>query len=165
MLFTLLLTLGLIGSVAYWSMNAFRLDVQLQRWLVQPENSEESFAGAIDRDIPFGTWQYGGSTAFAAIRDVVDRQIQQDIPNFQLAYTQDPIRPPSSGVGIQMLIEGRLAFAQASRPLTEEEINSAMQRGLQIRQIPVAYDAIVVVVHPSLQLSGLTIPQLVGIYT
>lgn len=159
---TLLLTLGFAGSIAYWAYKTFRTNPQV----VQILDAPKGFAAfAADHSVPFGTWQYGGSTAFAAIRDVVDRQIQQDIPNFRLAYTQDPIQSPSSGVGIQMLTEGRLSFAQASRPLTQEEVERATARGIRLKQIPVAYDAIVVVVHPISSLKGVTIPQLVGIYT
>ncbi len=63
-----------------------------------------------------------------------------------------------------MLIEGRLAFAQSSRPITNEEVAFAIKRGVTLKQIAVAYDAVVAVVHPSLNVKGLTVEQLVGIY-
>jgi phosphate transport system substrate-binding protein len=157
LLFALLLTLVPLGGVAYWGVRPLQSPAT-----DQPKTFAEF---AASHEIPFGTWQYGGSTAWAAIRKVVDQKIQADIPNFKLVYTQDPVLAPSSGTGIKMLTEGRLSVAQSSRPLGEAEYGDAARRGFQIKQIPVAYDAIVAVVHPNLALKGLTIEQLVGIYT
>jgi ABC-type phosphate transport system substrate-binding protein len=113
---------------------------------------------------PFGIWHYGGSTSWAAIRVTADQKIKAELAEFQITYKQDPLEPPSSGNGIKMLIQGRLAFAQSSRPITNDEVVLANQRGFTLKQIPVAYDAIVAAVHPSFNIKGLTVEQLVGIY-
>lgn len=166
----LLITLAALGGVAVWATRFFQAD--LGRLTGRSDSTQlpagqgDTFtAFAAQTEVPLGTWQYGGSTAWAAIRQVVDQKIVQDLPKFQLAYTQDPIDPPSSGSGIKMLIGGQIAFAQSSRPIAQEEYDQAAQRGFQIKQIPVAYDAIVAVVHPSLEVAGLTTEQLVSIYT
>jgi phosphate transport system substrate-binding protein len=64
-----------------------------------------------------------------------------------------------------MLINDRLAFAQSSRPILESEANKAEQQGKALKQIPVAIDGIAVAVNPGLNLPGLTLEQLKGIYT
>ncbi|HAZ47195.1 MAG TPA: hypothetical protein DDW76_18860 [Cyanobacteria bacterium UBA11369] len=132
---------------------------------IKPKSEQKPFAEFAEREkIPFGIWHYGGSTAWASIRGIADKKIKAEMPGFQITYKQDPLELPSSKNGIKMLIEGRLAFAQSSRPITNEEVAFANKRGVTIKQIAVAYDAVVAVVHPSLNVQGLTVEQLVGIY-
>jgi phosphate transport system substrate-binding protein len=64
-----------------------------------------------------------------------------------------------------MLMRDQLAFAQSSRPITDQEYQQAGQRGMNLRQIPVAIDAVAVAVNPSLPIPGLTLDQLGDIYT
>ncbi|MFB2978073.1 substrate-binding domain-containing protein [Microseira sp. BLCC-F43] len=133
--------------------------------LLKCAQEQKTFTEFADCDkIPFGIWQYGGSTSWAAIRETAEQKIKAELPKFQITYKQDPLQPPSSGNGIKMLIEGRLAFAQSSTPVTNEAVVLANQRGFTLKQIPVAYDAIVAAVHPSFNIKGLTVEQLVGIY-
>ncbi|MBE9098308.1 substrate-binding domain-containing protein [Vacuolonema iberomarrocanum] len=158
----LILSLAIIGGGRLW---------QGQQPLPEPEAELQSstyrtFAEiAAEQTTPSGNWFYGGSTTWAAIRNIVDTQINETIPELQLNYIQDPVNPPSSGNGIDMLIRGRISFAHSSRPIRDEEYESATRRGIQLRQIPVAYDAIAVVVHPDLPIDQLTIDQLIDIYT
>jgi ABC-type phosphate transport system substrate-binding protein len=114
---------------------------------------------------PAGRWNYGGSTTWAPIRAQVQSWIQPTYPEFDLIYTQHSTEPPGSGTGIVMLLEGRLSFAESSRPLSNKEYEEAKLRGFELVQIPVAIDNIAVVVHPSLNIKGLTLDQLKGIYT
>jgi phosphate transport system substrate-binding protein len=64
-----------------------------------------------------------------------------------------------------MLLDGKLDFAQTSRPLTDEEQAIATQRGFTLEQRRVGIDGIAVVVNPSLKVSGLTVDQLQQIYS
>ncbi len=64
-----------------------------------------------------------------------------------------------------MLINDRLAFAQSSRPLLNDELSRAKQRGFTLQQIPVAIDGLAVAVNPQINVPGLTIEQLKSIYT
>lgn len=114
--------------------------------------------------IPTGTFNYGGSATWMPIRQVVDTQIQQARPELQLRYIQPASGNFSSGMGIQMLLDGELDFAHSSRPLTAAEKAIAQQQGLRLTEIPIATDAIAAVVHPSLQIPGLTVEQLQQIY-
>jgi phosphate transport system substrate-binding protein len=78
----------------------------------------------------------------------------------------DPVgSAPGSGAGIKMLNDGQIAFAQSSRPVMDEEYQQAQGRGAALKQIAVAIDGLAVAVNPSLNVPGLTIEQLKGIYT
>lgn len=115
-------------------------------------------------NVPIGTFNYGGSTAWVPIRQLVDAQIENARPELQLRYLNPANSNPGSSSGIRMLLDGQLDFAQSSRSLTQSEKAIARSRGFTIEQRPVAVDAIALVVHPSLKVSGLTINQLQQIY-
>jgi ABC-type phosphate transport system substrate-binding protein len=114
-----------------------------------------------------GNWRYGGSTTWAPIRHVVDEKISQVHPQFKLIYTPSsyPHIPEGSVTGIGMLLQGQISFAQSSRPLIEQEYQTAHQQNFTLRQIPVAIDGIAIAVHPDLPIPSLTLPQIKDIYT
>lgn len=159
-----ILTLLVIGGVLWW------LRPHLWRWSYNATPSNQTLTTAVESsfqtvtDVPIGTFNYGGSTAWVPIRVVVDSQIQSNRPELKLRYLNADNSAPSSSSGIQMLLDGKLDFAQSSRPLTQAEQATAQQRGLLLKQQPVAVDGIAVVVHPSLNISGLTVNQLQQIY-
>lgn len=70
-----------------------------------------------------------------------------------------------SGVGIAALINGDTDIAQASREMTQEEMNLAKKRGLSPQRFVVAQDGLSVIVNPKNPVSKLTIAQLSDIYT
>lgn len=126
-------------------------------------SSAEGFSGV--QKIPSGLFSYGGSTTWAPIRLLVDPVIQSVRPEFRLRYI-DPISgAPGSGTGIRMLLQDGLAFAQSSRPVSDQENQMAEQRGFKLKQIPVAIDGIAIAVNPSLNIPGLTINQIKAIYS
>lgn len=129
----------------------------------QAEQADESTLSSVT--VPSGTWLYGGSTTWAPIRGLVDRKIKQQLPKFKLTYSQHPTLPPGSGTGIKMLLDGQLSFTQSSRPVLDSEYQIAVSRGVRLKQVPVAIDGIAIAVHPSLNVEGLTLAQLKGIYT
>lgn len=116
-------------------------------------------------DVPAGQFRYGGSTTWAPIRGTATPAIQSSFPSFSLLYTESPNQAPGSGVGIQMLIDGELSFAQSSRPINASEKQQATQQGVTLKEIPVAMEAVAVVTHPDLPIAGLTLSQLADIYT
>lgn len=116
------------------------------------------------QDVPAGLFSYGGSTAWAPLRQVVDSVISAERPEFRLRYIEPTKKPTGSGVGIQMLLDDQLAFAQSSLPLQQTERNLAQQRGYKLEQIPVAIDAISIAVNPNLDIPDLTLTQLRQIY-
>ena len=177
LLLLVVLGIGILGGLSWWIL-------QLLGGETRPVNSEtklrnpttplnvgmtigSGFAKSFSEvaNIPVGLFSYGGSTTWSPIREKVDRSIQKAWPNFQLRYT-DPIgSAPGSGMGIKMLLNDELAFAQSSRSLTTEEYQQATERGFKLKQIPIALDGIVIAVHPDLNLKGLTLKQLQDIYT
>jgi phosphate transport system substrate-binding protein len=120
---------------------------------------------ALVPNVATGVFPYGGSTAWAPLRLLVDSAIQAERPELQLRYVQPQKEPPGSRTGIQMLLNGQLTFAQTSYPLRQEEYDRAKQLGFRLKQIPVAVSGIAVVVHPNLNIAGLTLDQLRLIYS
>lgn len=69
-----------------------------------------------------------------------------------------------SGDGIKSLIDGSCDIANASREMSAKEKEMAAQKGEQIKEIAIAYDMIVPIVHPSNPVTNLTLEQLKAIY-
>ncbi len=69
-----------------------------------------------------------------------------------------------SGVGINQLIDGNTNIADASREVTNDEIQKAKAKGVNITQNLVGYDGITVIVNSANPVSNLTFTQLRGIY-
>jgi phosphate transport system substrate-binding protein len=160
------LTLVVISGLFWWL-------VRPRLWVNDNSNlsSQSSNTASIDTsafqkvaNMPIGSFKYGGSTAWAPIRQLVDSQIQNARPELQLRYVEPTNGSPGSGSGIRMLLDGQLDFAQSSRPLTTKEHTTAKQRGFTLEQRQVGLDGIAVVVNPSLKVPGLTINQLEQIY-
>lgn len=70
-----------------------------------------------------------------------------------------------TGTGIASLINGTVDIANASRQMSEEEINEAQANGIHPVEFPVAIDALAVIVNLDNPVSQLTIDQLADIYT
>lgn len=116
------------------------------------------------RNVPIGSFQYSGSTAWAPIRQLVNSSIQGDRPELKLQYTHPQGDTPISKAAIRMLLDGQIDFAQLSRPLTKSEYAASEQKGFTLKQRQVATDGVAVAVNPALEVSGLTVEQLQQIY-
>ncbi|BDI14344.1 phosphate ABC transporter substrate-binding protein [Nostoc cf. commune SO-36] len=161
------LTLMVIGGLLWWLLKpnlSSRTSVSSSS--NQNLNALSSNASTFQTvaDVPNASFNYGGSTAWASIRQLVDSQIQSDRPELQLRYVNPVNGSPGSSSGIRMLLDGKLDFAQSSRPLTDEEQAMAKERGFTLEQRQVGRDGVAVVVNPSLNLPGLTVDQLQQIY-
>ena len=162
------LTLVVVGSLFWWMVRIgiFRVAYYSSGQSSNIASTTTAAASTFQTvtDVPSGSFNYGGSTAWAPIRQLVDSQIQSARPEMQLRYVNPANGSPSSSSGIRMLLNGRLDFAQSSRPLTDEENAIARREGLTLEQRPVGIDAIAVVVNHSLNVPGLTVDQLQQIY-
>ncbi|MUL37167.1 PstS family phosphate ABC transporter substrate-binding protein [Gloeocapsopsis dulcis] len=160
------LTLVVIGGVLWW----LRPRLFVSNDITSTQNSGvASVASDVSNfqsvtAVPTGTFNYGGSPAWAAIRQLVDAQIQNARPELQLRYVSPDEGIPSSRTGIQMLLDGKIDIAQTSRPLTAAESAIAKQRGIALEQHPVGVDGVAVAVNHSLTVPGLTTEQLRQIY-
>ncbi|MEA5597080.1 PstS family phosphate ABC transporter substrate-binding protein [Rivularia sp. UHCC 0363] len=177
---SLLITTGLIAGGWWWfnRNSSFNLNSVIKPQQSQPNSSTSNtptappvatsqngtnFASV--ENVPTGLFNYGGSTSWAPIRESVDKEIQAARKDFRLRYVQPLSGSTGSTTGIQMLIDGQLAFAQSSRPIEDTELTRAKQRGFTLQQIPVAIDGLAVAVNPNINVRGLTIDQLRSIYT
>ncbi len=127
------------------------------------QSAGEGFAQV--QNVPTGLFSYGGSTSFAPIRLSVDSAIQAARPEFKLRYVNPTSSSAGSGTGIKMLIDGKLDFAQSSRPILSQEYQQAQQRGFGLKEFAIAIDGLAVAVNPNLDIPGLTLDQLKSIYT
>ncbi len=75
------------------------------------------------------------------------------------------IEGSGSGNGIKALIDGSCDIANASRQMKDKEIKMAKAKGIEAKEITVAYDMIVPVVHPSNPVKNLSLNQLKAVYT
>ena len=117
-------------------------------------------------NVPQGVFFYGGAMATAGIRSQNTlAQISRSQPQFQLTYEDPLVVPPSSGTGIQMLINGTISFAESFRPLKQSEYDLARSRGFNLKQVPIATSAVVFYVNPNLNLPGLSLDQVEQIYS
>jgi phosphate transport system substrate-binding protein len=162
LILTLLITVGLIGGGYWWFSQRSGKNIGGSSQTNENTSNVTDFSQV--QNVPSGLFNYGGSTSWAPIRLSVDSAIQASKPEFQLRYVDPVGSPPSSSTGIKMLIDGQLAFAQSSRPITDAESDRAKQRGFNLQQIPVAIDGVAVAVNPNLNISGLTLDQLKSIY-
>ena len=69
-----------------------------------------------------------------------------------------------SGNGIKAIMDGTCDIANSSRAMKKEELAKAKEKKLRIKEIVVAWDMIVPVVHPKNPVASLTKDQLKGIY-
>ncbi|MFZ4706438.1 MAG: PstS family phosphate ABC transporter substrate-binding protein [Bacteroidales bacterium] len=70
-----------------------------------------------------------------------------------------------SGVGIAALENGTTDIAQCSRRLKIDEKLKLKEKGMTLKEVIIAFDALAVIVHPSNKVSQLTREQLENIYT
>lgn len=70
-----------------------------------------------------------------------------------------------SGTGIAALLNGTVDIANASRAIKPDEIDAARANGIEPVEIPVAIDALAVIVHHDNPVDQLTLPQLADIFT
>lgn len=166
--------MGLVGvAIAHFGVSSIGSSSQ---------RSKETFLD-LRKTVPSGRFTFGGSTTWATTRQTqrpIDVAISGVYPDFQLEYV-DPTTKDATGnyvlpsvregkcpaktgsnTGICMLLEGDLSFSQSSVAL--EKSKYAQQAQGKVKDIPVAYDAITVVVHPTLNVAGLTVEQLRDIY-
>ncbi len=74
------------------------------------------------------------------------------------------IEGSGSGNGIKAILDGTCDIANSSRAMKEKELQSAVEKGLKIKEYTIALDMIVPVVHPSNPVKNITMNQLKGVY-
>lgn len=151
LILSLLITGGLVGGGFWFFTQKYPLNLS--------STNQVNLKFTDVKNVPQGTFNYGGSTTFAPMREIIDPEIQKSVSGLKLKYVHPTKGTPGSGKGIEMLLTNQLDFAQSSRQLKDEE----KQQNLD--EIPVAIDGIVFAVNPSLNIPGLTVQQIKDIYT
>ena len=100
-----------------------------------------------------------GSTTVLPIMQKVAEQYMAEHPDAKLALSGG-----GSGNGIKALIDGLADLAMSSREIKSGEVDQAKAKGVDPKQIAVAVDAIVPVVHPDNKVGELSLDELRGIY-
>jgi phosphate transport system substrate-binding protein len=104
---------------------------------------------------PF-TIQIDGSSTVFPISEAVAEGFQQT--------TQGRIRvavgESGSSAGLRKFCRGEIHIADSSRPIRSSEMATCAAAGIQYVEIPVAFDGITVVVHPSNPMTSITVAQL-----
>jgi len=104
---------------------------------------------------PF-TIQIDGSSTVFPISEAVAEAFQQT--------TQGRIRvavgESGSSAGLRKFCRGEIHIADSSRPIRSSEMATCAAAGIQYVEIPVAFDGVTVVVHPSNPIRSLTVAQL-----
>jgi phosphate transport system substrate-binding protein len=75
------------------------------------------------------------------------------------------ISASGSGDGAKAMIDGSTPLAMMSREMKESEVKQAKDKGVNPKQIIIAYDCLTPVVHSSNPVKNLTMDQLKDIYT
>jgi phosphate transport system substrate-binding protein len=112
-------------------------------------------SGAALAQQPF-TIQIDGSSTVFPLSEAVAEAFQQQ--------TQGRVRvtvgESGTGGGFRKFCRGETHISDASRPITSSEMAACRAAGIQYVEIPVAFDALTVVVHPSSPLRSITVDQL-----
>jgi phosphate transport system substrate-binding protein len=109
---------------------------------------------------PF-TIQIDGSSTVFPISEAVAEAFQQE--------TQGRVRvavgESGSSAGLRRFCRGEIHIADSSRPIRSSEMATCAAAGIQYVEIPVAFDGLTVVVHPSNPINSLTVAQLRQIWS
>jgi len=102
-------------------------------------------AAAMAQQVPPPVRIGGSSTVHPILREAI-REFRQENP----AEVRTPIQLSEEGTtgGFRRFCRGQLLIAAASRPITAKELQSCRSKGVQFIELPIAFDAITVVVNP-----------------
>lgn len=93
---------------------------------------------------PQQTIQIDGSSTVFPITDEIAKE-------YQLNYTNQPkiqVSISGTGGGFKKFCQGQTDINNASRPILNEEIKACKTAGIEYIELPIAYDALTVVVNP-----------------
>jgi len=84
----------------------------------------------------------GSSTVYPITEAVADK-FQKENPNIKVT-----VGISGTGGGFKKFCRGETDMSNASRPIKDKEIETCKQNGIEFIEIPIAYDALTVVVNP-----------------
>jgi phosphate transport system substrate-binding protein len=112
-------------------------------------------SGAALAQQPFTISIDGSSTVFPLSEAVAEGFQQQTQGRVRVTVGES-----GTGGGFRKFCRGETHISDASRPITASEMATCRAAGIQYVEVPVAFDALTVVVHPSNPLRSITVDQL-----
>jgi phosphate transport system substrate-binding protein len=109
---------------------------------------------------PFTIQIDGSSTVFPISEAVAEGFQQQTQGRIRVAVGES-----GSSAGLRKFCRGEIHIADSSRPIRSSEMATCAAAGIQYVEIPVAFDGVTVVVHPSNPIRSLTVAQLREIWS
>jgi len=100
-----------------------------------------------------------GSTTVGPLVKALAEDFKRNNPGVEITVSES-----GSGNGAKSLVNGMCDIAMLSRPLKDTEFKAAVEKGGQPTAHAIAYDAIVLIVHPSNPVKNLTLQQAQDIY-
>ena len=97
----------------------------------------------------------GSSTVFPISEAIAEGFQQQTQGRIRVAVGES-----GSSAGLRKFCRGEIEIADSSRPIRSSEMATCAAAGIQYVEIPVAFDGITVVVHPSNPIRSMTVAQL-----
>jgi phosphate transport system substrate-binding protein len=106
-----------------------------------------ALAGGLMAAASAGAQQYvkidGSSTVFP-----VTEAVAEDFQKAKRGKIRVTVGISGTGGGFKKFCRGEIDISGASRPILEKEMQACREAGIEYYELPVAYDAITVVVHP-----------------
>lgn len=97
-----------------------------------------------------------GSSTVYPLTEAIAEDFQREYPT-----TRVTIGVAGTGGGLRRFCRGDLDLANASRPISRSEAAACAAAGVEFLEVPVAYDGIVIAVHPAnTWVDGLTVAEL-----
>ncbi|QDZ41105.1 phosphate ABC transporter substrate-binding protein [Euhalothece natronophila Z-M001] len=163
---TLLITLTILSVGVWWLWQNVDDNEQYT------ENTDDSSLRAPNTlgevsNVPSGSFSYFGNPAWGSIQEGIDPIIREIHPQFQIRYSTflSQTSEQESEI-VEQLKNNQIAFSQVSSPLTNEQGATTIEvDGNSLEQIPIALNVIAIAVNRNLDISGLSLEQLQGIYT
>jgi phosphate transport system substrate-binding protein len=112
-------------------------------------------AGAALAQQPFTIQIDGSSTVFPLAEAVAEGFQQQTSGRVRVTVGES-----GTGGGFRKFCRGETHISNGSRPISASEMATCRAAGIQYVEVPVAFDALTVVVHPSNPLRSITVQQL-----
>lgn len=117
------------------------------------------------KGLPQGTFRFSSGTSWILVKNSLETELKKYHPNLIMSYVNPIDGQPSSGKAVQMLLDGEVDFALVARPLEEVIWQKAKERGIDLVQQKVAIGGLALAVHPSVEISSLSLTQLRDIYS
>lgn len=113
----------------------------------QTSSSNESWGSSTNGSIPgavsTAAIEVDGSSTVYPITDAAAKAFQEDNPDAEITVAFS-----GSTGGFRKFCAGEIDISNASRPISTEEIATCRQAGVRFIELPVAFDALTIVVNP-----------------